>query len=66
MKYKEGEGEDRRVSLAHISQAVRAMGRITGGLNWIITYNMIDSKLNTFYDHSDGKICIVVYLFDQK
>ena len=36
------------------------------GLNWIITYNMIDSKLNTFYDHSDGKICIVVYLFDQK
>ena len=34
------------------------------GLKWLITYNMIDSRLNTFYDVSDGKICIVVYLFD--
>ena len=25
---------------------------------------MIDSRQNTFYDVSDGKICIVVYLFD--
>ena len=34
------------------------------GLKWLITYNMIDSRQNTFYDVSDGKICIVVYLFD--
>ena len=36
------------------------------GLKWLITYNMIDSRQNTFYDVSDGKISIVVYLFDRR
>ena len=27
---------------------------------------MIDSRQNTFYDVSDGKISIVVYLFDRR
>ena len=38
----------------------------SSGIKLDYNMNMIDSSQNTFYHHADGKICIVVYLFDQK
>ena len=65
MKYKEGEGRT-AVSAWHIFPRQCELWGGSPGIKLDYNMNMIDSSQNTFYDHADGKICIVVYLFDQK